>query len=193
MILIRLADLMDMSKDRVSLNIMNLNAEHMDQTTQFHWISHAMVENCEIKARYESTYPSSTPSNDSYLDKRFLAEHIEIHLYLNNKNLTAIKHKKRCQGLDCKIAGETLTVNITDREECSITCNFICKWLAIKNNWLMSELIALKKYLNDNQNNHFTTDISVIVHMKDTNAISQKYLNIVSSYIEQAIELEEGV
>ncbi|MDK0979660.1 hypothetical protein QTH16_10880 [Clostridium perfringens] len=190
MILIRLADLMDMSKDRVSLNIMKLNIEQMNKVSQFHWISHAAIDSCTIKSKYYYN-PKDSSCLTTYLDKNFLNESIEVHLYLNSQNLMAVTSNKNCSNVKCilnegkdeislKILNETINSN-----KCNKTCNFMCKWMMVKNIWLVNELKAISIYLSRNKENNFNTDIYLKIHMQNTGAISQEYLDIVSDYIKE--------
>lgn len=188
MILLRLGDLMDMSKDRVSLNIMKLNIEQMNKTSQFHWISHATIDTCNIKSKY--CYNVKQHNNIiTYLDKAFFNEKIEVHLYLNSRNLMAIEDSKTCTNVEYKLNGtkDEITLKMLNKcgdiKKCNGKCNFMCKWMMVKNEWLVNELKAINKYLFRNEENNFNTDIYLKIHMQNTGAISQKYLDIVSKYI----------
>lgn len=73
MILLRFADLMDMSKDRVSLDIMKLNIKNMSETSKFHWISHSIIDKCEIKTNYKYSNPNKDEP-DTYIKNEFFEE-----------------------------------------------------------------------------------------------------------------------
>lgn len=188
MILLRLADLMDMSKDRVSINIMKLNIEQMSEVSQFHWISHAAIDTCNIKSTYE--YNVSKNSVRTYLDKEFFIENCEIHLYLNTQNLMAINNSNKCCGIQCKLncKQDELTLKMANKIDdeivfCDNQCNFMCKWMNEKNYYLINELKALDKYLSRNQENNFTTNFYIKIHMENTNIIAQSYLDNVLEYL----------
>lgn len=190
MILLRLADLMDMSKDRVSLNIMKLNIEQMSKISQFHWISHAAIDTCNIQSKY-----SYKPSKDfnkikTYLDKSFFNERVEVHLYLNTQNLMSIENSKECLDIGYTLSGRKDKISLkmlnkigNETSKCDGQCNFMCKWMCEKNNYLINELQAINKYLSRNQDNNFDTEIYLKIHMQNTGAISQKYLDTVFDYM----------
>ena len=201
MILLRLADLMDMSKDRVSLNIMKLNIEQMNKISQFHWISHAAIDTCEIKPKYEYTIPKNKDGNktnseiETYLNKKYFNEKIIVHLYLNSENLMTVKSKE-CKNIECKfnidkesddykdiISLKMLNKIDAKEHKCRDKCNFMCKWMCTKNEWLIKELQALNKYLSRNEDNNFNTEIYLKIHMQNTGAISKNYLDTIYDYI----------
>lgn len=188
MILLRLADLMDMSKDRVSINIMKLNIEQMNKVSQFHWISHAAIDTCNIKSTYK--YNVSKNSVKTYLDKEFFIENCEIHLYLNTQNLMAMNNFNKCCGIECKLncKQDEITLKMVNKIDddivfCNNQCNFMCKWMNEKNYYLINELKALDKYLSRNQKNNFTTNFYIKIHMENTNIIAQSYLDNVLEYL----------
>lgn len=190
MILLRLADLMDMSKDRVSLNIMKLNIEQMSKISQFHWISHAAIDTCNIQSKYSYNQLEKYDEIKTYLDRSFFNEVIEVHLYLNTQNLMSIENQKKCSGVEYTLS-ETrdwislkMLNKIGDKTpKCDGKCNFMCKWMCEKNNYLINELQAINKYLSRNQDNNFNTEICLKIHMQNTRVISQKYLDTVFEYI----------
>ena len=188
MILLRLADLMDMSKDRVSVNIMKLNIEQMSKVSQFHWISHAAIDMCNIKSKYEYNIPKSEVN--TYLDKDFFVENCEIHLYLNTQNLMAINNLNKCKSIECKLNCEQNEISLkmlnkSDDNDvrCDKECNFMCKWMNEKNYYLINELKALDRYLSRNQENNFTTNFYIKIHMENTSLITLEYLEKVLEYI----------
>lgn len=187
MILLRLADLMDMSKERVSINIMKLNIEQMSKISQFHWISHAAIDACNIKSTY--SYSVSEGEIRTYLDKEFFIENCEIHLFLNTQNLMAMNKPSKCCGVDCELncSQDELRLKIINKAndivECKAQCNFMCKWMSEKNHYLINELKALDKYLFRNQDNNFTTNFYITIHMENSNIIAQNYLDNVLEYI----------
>lgn len=103
----------------------------------------------------------------------------------------AVTSNKNCSNVECilnegkdeislKILNETINSN-----KCNKTCNFMCKWMMVKNIWLVNELKAISIYLSRNKENNFNTDIYLKIHMQNTGAISQEYLDIVSDYIKE--------
>lgn len=52
-ILLRLADLLDMSSYRVSKPILYHNVEQMSEESAFHWISHLLTKGYSLRTEYE--------------------------------------------------------------------------------------------------------------------------------------------
>ncbi len=187
MILLRLADLMDMSKDRVSINIMKLNIGQMDSTSQFHWISHAAIDRCNIKSTYE--YSVTREDVATYLDKDFFIENCEIHLFLNTQNLMSINKIEKCEGIKCKLNKEQDEITIkmmnksNDEIKCDNQCNLMCRWMNVKNEYLINELKALDRYVSRNNDNNFMTNFYVKIHMVNSNRIEQSDLDKVLDYL----------
>lgn len=192
MILLRLADLMDMSKDRVSLNIMKLNIDKMSKDSQFHWISHDAIDSCNIQTKYH--YENKDEENSevtTFLDKSFFNERIEVNIYLNTQNLISMESKK-CLNVKCTLNSENDELSLkmfnTDGENvitCDGKCNLMCRWMCKKNEYLINELIALNKYLSRNKDNNFNTEIYFKIHMRNTSSIPQEYIETVLEYIDK--------
>ena len=51
-ILLRLSDLLDMSRYRVSDVVLNHNLSNLGKISRFHWISHLITDGCDITAEY---------------------------------------------------------------------------------------------------------------------------------------------
>lgn len=205
-IILRLADLMDMSKDRVNLNILKQNINNMPDVSKFHWISHAAIDKCIVKSDYtfkkeeadkdlieskKEGIENSSNNKDfkSYLSKNYLSETVIIELFLNTKNLLNVK-KKGCQNINANISDnkDQITIGILkDRsnDSCNCKCNFICKWMCSKNDYLLKELVSLKTYLDRNNNNLFNTQIKLILTFKNIIPMQSKYLDIVRKEIEK--------
>ena len=52
MMLIRLADLLDVANDRVNYYLLRQNMQHLSTVSKFHWISHLVTDKLELKAAY---------------------------------------------------------------------------------------------------------------------------------------------
>lgn len=178
MIMLRLADLLDLSKDRVSIDLLNKNIDNMPEISKFHWISHLATDSCSIR----SIYPKI-----ENLDEQ-IEELIVIDLYLNTKQLSSLKSKK-CSNLSCildkkKNSRSVLKIEINQGSQCKSDCNFTCRWLQKKHFYLFNELIELQKYLKRNPNNIFNTKIQVLAHLENSTTISSKYFDIIKKSIE---------
>ena len=74
-ILLRLADLLDMSCYRVSRPILNHNIEQMSSESAFHWISHMITEKYELETEYEL---KKEDTSGSYLDPDSIIENVNF-------------------------------------------------------------------------------------------------------------------
>ena len=52
MILIRLADLLDVANDRVNYHLLRQNLKNLSLTSKFHWISHLVTDKIELNTNY---------------------------------------------------------------------------------------------------------------------------------------------
>ncbi len=185
MILLRLADLLDMTKDRVSLNILRQNIKNMPDMSKFHWISHLAIDKCEVHTKYELYMPEEDKVK-SYLKKELFHETVCVDIYLNTKQLTAIK-SNNCEHLKSKINEDKIAIEIIDDKthKCSSPCSFLCKWMARKHNYLFEELYELQKYLRRNPSNRFETHIRCNLYYSEDGNIPGDYIDIVKSAIEK--------
>ena len=53
-IILRLADLLDMKKYRISKLLLSKNLENMSGTSAFHWISHSVTNDLKINVTYST-------------------------------------------------------------------------------------------------------------------------------------------
>ena len=91
MMLIRLADLMDVASDRVNYHLLRQNLANLSLTSKFHWISHLVTDKMELKPKYKIE-----KSNNKNRFKGCIHETIEFNLYLNIKQLTNAPKTKKC-------------------------------------------------------------------------------------------------
>ncbi|MBU8585913.1 hypothetical protein KM925_08385 [Priestia megaterium] len=166
-LLLRLADLSDVSKDRVRKEVLERNFQRMDRVSVYHWIKHLSVDNLHLETvRSEDL---NTPTK------------VIIHLnhnYLPSGNLEKEKLKIRC-GANCKMRLEDdgfkgkgqkgffgegkkyIEESQTDfkyfeKNTCDLTCAFVNE----SYNWFFAEIIYLNKYLNEN-NINLKFDLSI--------------------------------
>lgn len=193
MILIRMADLLDLSKDRVSYYIMKENIKHMSKVSQFHWISHYITDNCTIKASFKPIY-NDEKSKIRPLDSGSIIEQLSFDIYLNTRQITKVEPSNKaryCSKIGCEhfISEGKLVINInepnaTTTQECqNKDCTFICNWITMKHEYLFSELHALLKYLNTVNNGLFRTAIEVNVHYENKTDLDPEFNDIVMNYI----------
>ncbi len=187
MILLRIADLLDIAKDRVSLNILRHNIKNMPQTSQYHWVTHAAIDRFKISSSYEFIGVKSSEIDrfNTLLKKENLIENIIVEIFINASNLTKI------ESLNCEDARATLTesgdeilIEIGKGKKCdSGQCNFLCKWMLKKNEYLLKELNALQLYLDRNTNNIFTTKINIKLNFSKSTPLLGDHFDIVSKQI----------
>lgn len=185
MVLIRLADLLDTSKDRVSYYIMKENIKHMSPVSQFHWISHLITDKCEIKANYQLEKPK--PKVAFELKKGIIVETLQFNLFVNVKNLTAIaKPKTGCAFYKCNLLSDRLEICINNnkKEGCNnANCLLICRWITKKHEYLFNELFALRKYLDTVNVGLFRTEIKVVVNFDNKKDLEPEFRDIIIEYL----------
>ena len=186
MILIRLADLLDVANDRVNYHLLRQNLKNLSKTSKFHWISHLVTDKIVLKTDY------TTDDNVEIGDKP-ITEEINIELHLNVKQLTVAKHTNRCIG--CKLVhnemmDNCLRIRITggleSSEGCSErTCTVLCSWMMRKHDWLIKELIALNDYLYSVNNSLFKTNINFILNYRDEMRLDADMFDSVQEFLEE--------
>ena len=130
MILLRIADLLDMSERRISKPILNHNIDNMSKESAFHWISHLLTENYTLVSKYENGYAKDT---DSYLAPGNMIERVELTIFVDMSQFSKIQ-TGGCRY--CKIDENTISPYGFDiymlngeSEVCDgKKCNFLCKW-----------------------------------------------------------------
>ncbi len=186
MILLRVADLLDISKDRVSLDILDRNISNMPKISQYHWITHSVIDKFEIKSKYEFQNIKPTEENFiSVLKRENFIENVIVEIHLNTSNITNVKSLK-CKDVSSKLnlLKEFIEIEIGKGNECKDGCNFLCKWICHKNAYLLSELNALQLYTERTPNLNFTTKIKVKLNFHKAEALKSKYFDIVSEQIQ---------
>ena len=180
MIILRLADLMDMSKDRVSVNILKQNIRNMPKESQFQWISHLAIDKCTI----ETEFNLYKKLNDEQKEEFEIAENVVFTIYLNTRILTSIDNANCKKVLNCKVNKDSIEIKLEDNA-CS-DCNFMSKWMMKKHSYLFDELISLQTYLGRNSNNSvFITSFKVILNMKNTDKLPSEFIDVVSKKLSE--------
>lgn len=176
MILIRLADLMDMTSDRVNYYRLRQNLDSLSKVSRFHWISHLITDDAYITAKYEV-------DKNKKLYEHPITETIQVVIQLNVDYSAIIRPKSSCSGCqavhqisssikDMKDYRQTTLVIGEKDVECTcykgLNCPIICAWMANKNNYLRNELVELKRYLNQAYAKLSNTNIEIDLLYKDT-------------------------
>lgn len=182
-ILLRMADLLDMSNYRVSRMVLNHNLKNMGKVSRFHWLSHLVTKGYDLCVKYE--FNDSVKANkDNYLKKKNIIETIILTVVVDLPQMTQVS-SPNCKEMNLKsISGNKVLLDCGT--ECNSTkCNFLCKWFSVKNEFLFWELSALKMYLNSAPNNYFETKIEVIIKSTDKSILSQEQFTYLANYINE--------
>lgn len=204
MMLIRLADLLDVANDRINYYLLRQNVKHMNPTSQFHWISHLITDEIRVEPSFEVNYKCGKHGEQLDLARRVITETINVNLHLNVKYMSAV------EPLNCKICRmKTLTKEeqrkfCTDDEEVITldmgnamidkpsNCPLLCKWTMLKHEWLVNELEHLQKYLNTVNNKLFRTKIRLNMLFHDSYHLDSDLFDSVHEYMQTAkIHFEE--
>lgn len=177
-ILLRLADLLDMSSYRVSKPILNHNIDQMSKESAFHWISHLITDRYELETRYIISEESK--DKGEFLAKGNITEILVLRIYVEFNQLSGINNNKKCS----QISLENINVDnrfldlICGKACCAKKCNFLCKWFIKKNDYLIRELDEVKSYLNRTPDTFYNSDIQIqlcIEESSQTNLTPQQF------------------
>lgn len=177
-ILLRMADLLDMSSYRISKPILSHNIEQMTPLSAFHWISHLITDGYRLVAKYE------LKDEVSPLSPEGIEEKIELHIDVAMSQLSRVEGKN-CTAVSLSDYLDTNGGELVLRcgEKCSgKECNFLCKWFVTKNEYLVSELQALQTYLNSLDKNFFKTRIEILLHITDKTYLEAKEFGILQDF-----------
>lgn len=185
-ILLRFADLLDMSEHRVSKPILNHNIDNMSLVSAFHWVSHLLTEGYTLLSEYDIV-PSSTRSSN--LSPGSITETVTLSIFVNLSQFSKMDSKK----CDCgKLSEETLCGEgfiielLGDNEVCnSDKCNFLCRWFNDKNYYLVKEMQALEAYLDriPVKERFYNTKIVIKVIVKNPTHISDEQFDVLKRKI----------
>ena len=179
-ILLRLADVLDMSNYRVSKPILNHNVDQMSEMSAFHWISHLMTKGYTLQTEY-----TILDGEKSVLESKRIEEKLIFKIDVEISQLSQVKNEKGCRY--GKLDRETISdkgFTIRCDESCDgHNCNFLCKWFMKKNEYLVEELAALKSYLNRTLDNYFQTDIEVKICIINKTKVDARQFEILNTNI----------
>ena len=183
MILIRLADLLDVANDRVNYHLLRQNLKHLSLISKFHWISHLVTDKIELKTIYEAV-----EDPEKKLDDKPILEDINLDLYLNVKQLTSATKKNKCESCQCYMKDGSISIEIKNgskpREKCNQeSCTVLCRWMMKKHEWLIPELVALNDYLFSVNNSLIKTRINFNIHYCGDMGIDPDMFDYVQEYL----------
>ena len=165
MILIRMADLLDVANDRVNYHLLRQNLKNLSLTSKFHWISHLVTDKIELDTDYITDEKAG-------MGEKPITEIINLKLYLNFKQLTVARKAMKCQGCQMEKSGNSLIIRIHGGDDRTMVCDenqctVLCCWMMRKHDWLVKELGALKDYLFSVNNSLFKTEINFVIYYRD--------------------------
>lgn len=211
MILIRMADLMDMANDRIDYHILKQNRSQMGLTSRFHWISHLVTDDLKLDVDYDA-------DSEKQLYEKPITENIHLDIFLNADFLATIHINKKCRGFnpslvlrnpeepleDAKEKDKSVknvkrikcleySPNV-DNENCSSSlcrqgddgkynCPFLCLWMTKKHNWLFSEVAQLKNYLNSVNSDLIKTNFIVRFYLSGERELDSEFYDDIREYI----------
>lgn len=185
MLLIRLADLQDVANDRVNYYLLRQNMKNLSQISRFHWISHLVTDTIRLETNYDII---ERIEGDSQIE-RPIVETINLNMYLNFRQHTAINNKNKCQGCQYTPHDDHIQIEIKGVDKpphiCSGQCSVICYWMMKKHEYLVQELIALNDYLNIVNNSLIQSKVNLNIYFQnemnldpDMFAHVQEYLGV---------------
>lgn len=183
MILLRLADLMDASKDRVNYYLLRQNVEYMPMMSRFHWISHLITDKMELNADYDVSKDQDVPHP--------ITEILQFTIYLNVKLLDSTHNNIKCDKWNCKVSDNELTIDFNDKGCSHDCCPILCRWMIKKHNYLLPELAALSDYLNNVNDSMVRTEIKFIIKYQDKEVLDSDMYDYVEEHLKSYQEQED--
>lgn len=182
MMLIRLADLMDVANDRVNYHLLRQNLTHLSSTSKFHWISHLVTDRMELRTTYD--IPNK---DDGELQEKRITETINFDLHLNFQQLTTIANTQKCKCSQCSLSDHCITIHICGGKPYPTcdesSCTILCLWMTKKHEWLIQELIALNEYLFSVDNPMFKTRINLNIYYRNDMKLDPDMFDCVLEYL----------
>lgn len=204
MILIRLADLLDLANDRIDYFLLKQNRSQMSKVSRYHWISHLITDRYELDVDYAT-------SDKRDLSDQPINELIHLDIYLNAEILAYMSvHKERCKGFKAEITKHIKQKTPQIDVECDCIefyvgegenlcssnlcksfndgtrrCPFLCIWMSDRHWWLLSELGKLKHYLNSVNSKLIKSDISVRFYYNNNHKLDSEFFDDVKSYLKR--------
>lgn len=189
-ILLRLADLLDISENRISRPILNHNMDNISQNSAFHWISHLLTLGYKISSNYKL---SNNDNSKNYLEPGSIDEVVTLRIYVSLSQLSKAQNNS-CTYM--KIDEKTLTNNGFELEVIDKTngyppvcqsdkCNFLCRWFNKKNEYMVQEFNALNSYLNriPEDERFYNTSVRISVEVITPTSLSDDQFDILQNSI----------
>ena len=191
-ILLRLSDLLDISRYRISNVVLYHNLKNLNEVSRFHWISHLITKGYRLETVYRSESDRNSGDISENLHSRIANKAIIEKLIINVEVLmsqtTEIENTPNCKNVSGFISNkdEDLKIKILfNQEKCEEKCSFLCRWFMKKNEYLINELVSLKNYLNMLDDNFFQCEIEVHVDVVQDTNISNEVFDYLRDFIEK--------
>lgn len=183
MIIIRLADLLDVANNRVNYHLIRQNLHHLPLKSKFHWISHLVTDNIVLMPDYQ--YDKSKE-----LYEKPITEEINFNLYLNTKQFITDKNNNKCKNCRCDIDKDNNCINISIQHSSKETycnqknCSILCLWMMKKHEWLISEISALNEYLFSVNNSLINSKVNLKIHYSNDKSLDSEMFDYVLEYLD---------
>lgn len=190
-ILLRLSDLLDMSRYRVSDVILNHNLSKLGAVSRFHWISHLITDGCDITAEYQPTEKWKIGARtQSLLKNGCITEKIILTVNVLMSQTTPIHNEKSCRSIArskllCGKDGQPEVQLVCDGGcVCKATdCNFLCRWFTLKNDYLLEEFGELKRYLSSIPGQFFRSEVEICVKVIADQKVPNDLFDYLRDYV----------
>lgn len=192
MMLIRLADLLDVANNRVNFNLLRQNLYHLSEQSKFHWISHLVTDKLVLETDYDTDVPKERQESEKEkrLNEKPITETINFNLHLNVKYLTSMR-SMGCPFCECTIKDNHIEVDIQSKNKNPIgkcenkICTFLCQWMMKKHEWLIQELIALNDYLFSVNTSLVSSNIRFNIYYDDDMNLDSDMFDHVYEFVEK--------
>lgn len=186
-ILLRFADLLDMSKNRVSKPILNHNIDNMSPISAFHWVSHLLTEGYTLISEYTM---DESNKNENLLPGN-IKEKVTLTIGVRLSQFSKMKPKGCEYGkiwenvIDNK--GFEIEILNGDKGCSSEKCNFLCRWFNEKNYYLVEEMHALQEYLQrvPEKERFYNTEITIKVVVLNPTEITDEEFEVLKRNMEK--------
>ena len=180
MMVIRLADSLDVANDRVNYYLLRENLKNLSKTSRFHWISHLVTDNITLLTDYSTS--------EVKLDDRTpkIEETINLNIHVNIKQLTTIENSSKCRHCLCCVKEDHIKVEVSSKNDSQCTrskCPVLCRWMMKKHEWLIAELAALKGYLESVNYSLFHTNINFNIYFRNDIKLDSDMFDDIQDYL----------
>lgn len=201
MILIRLADLLDLANDRIDYFLLKQNRSQMSPVSRYHWISHLITDRYELDVDFDV-------SKGKKLTDCPIHENIHLDIFLNAEILYQERNNRGpCRGIrpsiglrkqnrfpdkglerNCLEFQVGIDDSLCESNHCKTNgdkrlCPFICLWMSDKHWWLFSELGKLKHYLNSVNSKLIKSNIDVRFFFDNCRKLDSEFFDDVKSHL----------